>query len=191
MSLLSKPQAPLRVAITGPESSGKSALAAALAARWRTAWVPEFAREYLAALPKPGGYSLTDLEAIARGQLVAENAAAARLSPGEPLFCDTDLLVVLIWAEERFGVAPAWLRAEAVRPDAYHLRLLLHPDVPWEPDPLREAPDPAVRAYLFERYRATLRAAGLPFQEISGLGEARTAAAERAVRQISDVGTAM
>ena len=177
MALLPSP----RVAITGPESSGKSALAAGLAGRWRTAWVPEFAREYLLALPDPAAYTLADLEAIARGQLAAETRYAATLPPGAPLFCDTDLLVVLIWAEARFGRCPAWLRAAALDPAAYGLRLLLHPDLPWEPDPLREAPDPAVRAHLFGRYRATLQAAGLPFTEISGVGEIRSEAANRAV----------
>ena len=156
-------------------------LAAWLAAQWRTAWVPEYARAYLTALPAPTAYSPADLEAIAHGQLAAEAAAAAALPPGALLFCDTDLLVVLIWAEERFGACPPWLRAAALAPAAYEQRLLLHPDLPWEPDPLREAPDPAERARLFGRYRATLRAAGLPFTEISGVGAARYAAAQRAV----------
>ncbi len=172
---------PVRIAITGPESSGKSALAEALAHRWRTAWVPEFARAYLPARPDPAAYTLADLEAIARGQLTGEARLAATLAPGAPLFCDTDLLVVLIWAEVRFGQCPPWLRTAALDPRAYRLRLLLHPDLPWEPDPLREAPDPAVRAELFERYRATLLAARLPFTEISGVGAARYEAAERAV----------
>lgn len=170
-----------KVAITGPESSGKSALAAWLAGQWRTAWVPEFARAYLTALPNPAAYSPADLEAIARGQRAAEESAAAALTPGALLFCDTDLLVVLIWAEERFGGCPACLRTAALDPVAYHQRLLLRPDLPWEPDPLRETPDPRERARLFERYRATLRAAGLPFTEISGVGPERYAAAKRAV----------
>ena len=36
----------LKVAILGTESSGKSTLAAALAARHRTVWVPEYLREF-------------------------------------------------------------------------------------------------------------------------------------------------
>ena len=38
----------LRVSLTGPESTGKSTLAARLAAHYGTAFAPEFAREYLA-----------------------------------------------------------------------------------------------------------------------------------------------
>ena len=37
----------LKVAILGTESSGKSTLAAALAARHRTVWVPEYLREFV------------------------------------------------------------------------------------------------------------------------------------------------
>jgi NadR type nicotinamide-nucleotide adenylyltransferase len=171
----------LKIAITGPESSGKSVLAAWLAATWRTQWVPEYAREYLTALPDSANYTLQDLEAIAQGQLAAEARATAQLLPGQLLMCDTDLLVILIWAEERFGQCPAWLRAAALDPAAYSLRLLLQPDLPWEPDPLREAPDPKVRAYLLDRYRTTLRAAGLPFIEIAGVGDTRLQAAADAV----------
>lgn len=165
------------MAITGPESSGKSVLTAALAAHYRTAWVPEYARAYLTALPDPAAYTLADLAAIGRGQQAAEDRAAAQLAPGQLLFCDTDLLVVLIWAEERFGRCPAWLRRAALAPTTYSLRLLLRPDLPWDPDPLREAPDPAERARLFGRYRAVLKAAGLPFTEIGGVGAVRMAAA--------------
>ena len=36
----------IRVAITGPESTGKSSLCKALANHYNTLWVPEYAREY-------------------------------------------------------------------------------------------------------------------------------------------------
>ena len=42
-----------RIAITGPESTGKSMLAEELAAHYETVWVPEYAREYLEILGKP------------------------------------------------------------------------------------------------------------------------------------------
>ena len=42
-----------RVSVFGPESTGKTTLAAHLAALHRTAWVPEYARAYLEARPDP------------------------------------------------------------------------------------------------------------------------------------------
>ena len=59
-----------RISITGPESTGKSWLAEQLAGYYQDAWVPEYAREYLAGykvprelvivneLPRVGGWKL-------------------------------------------------------------------------------------------------------------------------------------
>ena len=50
----------LRVSLTGPESTGKSTLAAQLAAHYGTVFAPEFAREYLA--ESGPHYAAEDLE---------------------------------------------------------------------------------------------------------------------------------
>ena len=165
-----------RISLTGPESAGKSTLAAQLAEHYGTRFVPEFAREYL---EKNGpAYALPDLAAIARGQLVAEDAAAAQAS--RLLFCDTDLLVIKIWAENAFGTCPAWVLAELAKP-RYALTLLLAPDLPWAPDPLREHPDPAQRWHFYTLYKAELQQLSWPFVEISGSPPQRLAQAVAAV----------
>lgn len=160
----------LRIALTGPESTGKSTLSQQLAAHYRARWVPEYARTYLAGRRPP--YALADLEAIARGQLSAEEEAAAA---GGLLFCDTDLLVIKIWAEHAFGHCPDWIARRVAR-QRYDLVLLMGIDVPWEPDPLREHPH--LRAHLYGLYQRELREAGANFAEIWGpparrLAEAR------------------
>ena len=168
-----------RISLTGPESAGKSSLAAQLAAHYGTAWVPEYARAYLEA--HGPAYALPDLEAIARGQLAAEDAAAAQATG--LLFCDTDLLVVKIWAENAFGTCPAWVLAELAKP-RYALTLLLAPDLPWASDPLREHPDPAQRWHFYELYRAELVSRGWSFVEISGSPRERLAQALAAVEGV-------
>ncbi|HET9505817.1 MAG TPA: ATP-binding protein [Hymenobacter sp.] len=168
-----------RISLTGPESAGKSSLAAQLAAHYGTAWVPEYARAYLEA--HGPAYALPDLEAIARGQLAAEDAPATQAAG--LLFCDTDLLVVKIWAENAFGTCPAWVLAELAKP-RYALTLLLAPDLPWAPDPLREHPDPAQRWHFYELYRAELVGRGWQFAEISGLPNERLAQALVAVERV-------
>ena len=165
-----------RISLTGPESAGKSTLAAQLAAHYGTTFVPEYARQYLEA--NGASYTLPDLEAIAHGQLAAEEAAATQAS--QLLFCDTDLLVLKIWSENAFGTCPAWILAELARP-RYALTLLLAPDLPWAPDPLREHPDPAQRWHFYELYRQELVVRGWPFAEIGGSPAQRLAQAIAAV----------
>src|SRR5690348_13209835 len=78
-----------KIAIIGPESTGKSTLSRELAACYGAGWVPEYAREYLQELPRK--YEEADLLHIAHGQLGAEECVAERENV---LFCDTDLYVV-------------------------------------------------------------------------------------------------
>ena len=167
-----------RISLTGPEASGKSTLAAALAAHFGTVFVLECARAYLT--ENGPAYALPDLENIARAQLAAEDVAAAAAAPPGLMFCDTDLTVIKIWAENAFGSCPTWVEAELRRP-RYALTLLLAPDLPWQPDPLREHPDPADRWRFYARYRAVLQELRWPFVEIAGPAETRLPQAVAAV----------
>jgi NadR type nicotinamide-nucleotide adenylyltransferase len=163
-----------RIAITGPECSGKTSLAEALAVHYGTLWVPEYAREYLAALGRP--YRFEDIGAIARGQLQREIRAAHRAK--RFLFCDTEPIVAKIWSEVTFQRCDPWiLAALANRP--YALYLLTDIDLPWEDDPLRE--HPTRRKTLFRRYHRELIARRLPFEVISGSRGARLRRAVRAL----------
>ena len=89
----------IRVAIVGPECTGKTDLARFLANQYHTAWVPEFARAYLETLNRP--YTKEDLTTIATGQLSVENSIAQQAN--RIVFCDTNLLVVKIWSEFKYG----------------------------------------------------------------------------------------
>ena len=164
----------LRVAITGPESTGKSTLSRLLAEHYGTSWAPEYARQYL---EKHGPeYTLADLEEIARGQLAAQ--AAAEAAAHRVVFFDTDLLVIKIWAEDAFGHCPAWILRQ-LEQQRYDLVLLPGIDLPWEFDPLREHPHR--RQYFYDLYVAGLRALGGNYAEISGLPAQRFAQARKAV----------
>jgi len=165
-----------KLAIVGPESTGKSSLASALADRLNTQWVPEFARSYLETLGRP--YEQADLCAIAEGQLQWEVQYARKAS--EWLICDTHLLVVRIWSEVKYGEAAPCILSD-LRLQDYTYHLLTDVDLPWEPDPQREHPHR--RQELFDMYHAHLTAAGIPFGIVQGEGEQRLEHAWKLLKQ--------
>jgi nicotinamide riboside kinase len=170
----------MRIAITGPESTGKSDLAEALGLSIPGSLVvPEAARSYLESKPPGYRYTLDDVLAIASQQHAILRAAATH--PGIAL-CDSDYIVLYIWMREVFGVTDtpvaAWMREEE-----FDLTLLCAPDIPWEADPLRE--NPHDRDRLFELYREELKKLNRPFQVVTGLGEHRLWSVKSALRQIT------
>ena len=161
------------VCAVGPESTGKTTICRELARRFGVPWLGEYAREYLDGRP----YGPDDVAAIAREQMRREAALLAGAKSGVVL--DTDLAVIVVWWSERFGAVPDWLE-DAFGAQSPRLYLLCHPDLPWEPDPLRESPGDLDR--LYARYRALLVERRLPFVEIGGRDEARFEAAVEAAR---------
>ena len=155
-----------RIAITGPESTGKSMLAEQLAAHYHTVWVPEYAREYLELLGEP--YEERDILSIARGQLLSETSK--QILAKNFLFCDTELLVTKIWSEVKYGRCHPWIPENIVK-HHYDLYLLCDIDLPWEYDPLREHPDQ--RQYLFDLYYNELKIRNYPFDVVRGTGPDR------------------
>jgi len=154
---------PKRVLILGPESTGKSTLCKDLSTFFSEPWVPEFARDYLLNLNRE--YVFSDLSTIAKGQIESEDQLAEEAN--EYLFCDTDLRVIHIWSEVKFGKTATWILEEMKRRE-YDLIFLCNIDLPWEDDPLREHPDPEMRKTLFNRYLKLGEESGLPFAVISG-----------------------
>ena len=131
----------LRIVLYGPESSGKTTLAKALAKQFQTTWVPEFARNYLQEKwdQKKEVCSLEDLIIIAKGQINQENNLIE--DANKFLFCDTNVLITKAWSETHFNgyCAPEiqyWV--DTFKYDHYFLTDI---DVPWEADDLRDRPN--------------------------------------------------
>ncbi len=154
---------PKRVLILGPESTGKSTLASDLAAHFGEPWVPEFAREYLENLDRL--YQYEDLSTMALGQIESEDSLAKKAK--EFLFCDTDLRVIHIWSEHKYGKTESWI-LDDIEKRSYDLILLTDIDLPWEPDPQRENPQPEMRIYFLKKYKQLALESGVPFSLVSG-----------------------
>ena len=154
------------IAITGPESTGKSMLAEQLSAHYKTTWVPEYARKYLEEIGRP--YEEDDILEIAKGQLAGE--AEQLTKAAGYLFCDTEMLVTKIWSEVKYKRCHPWI-SEAFEQHCYDLYLLCDIDLPWQYDPLREHPDQ--RQFLFDLYHNELTSRKYPFRIVRGTGPAR------------------
>lgn len=162
----------LTIAITGPESSGKSQLAKELAGHYKAPFVAEKAREYLNGLNRP--YKQNDVFEIADLQLKA--ILEAKKQEPEILFLDTDLTVIFIWLKFKYQYFPRGIHELMLKNAADHY-LLMDADLPWEPDPLRENPDE--RKELLILYHDLLLDNKLAFDLISGKGGMRT---EKAIK---------
>lgn len=171
-----------RVAVFGTESTGKTTLAQKLAAHFGEPWAAEYVREFWDT--HQGQIGPGDLDAIARGQVANEDAAAAQAR--RIFFCDTDLLTCTLWDDILFpGACPPWVREEAERrARQYALWLLCDTDIPWAPDPQRSFPEPADRERGRSLWRYTLVSRGLAFVDIRGPWAERERIAIAAVEQL-------
>jgi NadR type nicotinamide-nucleotide adenylyltransferase len=171
---------PLRVAVFGPESTGKTMLAEKLAAHFGTVWVPEYAREFW---DRHGAIALGDIPGIAREQWRREDEFAARA--GRLLICDTEALTTVLWSDLLYGTCPDDIRRGADRrAENYGLYLLLDTDVPFAPDPQRCFPDPADREKCARVWRGALERRHLPHVEIGGGWPERERQAIAAVQKL-------
>lgn len=165
----------IRVVVTGSECTGKTTLAEALGRHYRTAWVPEFAREFVRA--RGAAPTAGDVSSIARGQMAVEDV---RLATAPSLLVqDTDLLSTVVYSRHYYGGCPAWIEDEQRR-RAGDLYLLAGIDVPWVADgPFRDRGDR--RDEMHALFRAALCDRGLRFVEVSGPHDARMAIATAAI----------
>lgn len=161
-----------RVSVFGPESTGKSTLAARLATHYQTLWVPEYARGWLES--RGGEVRPEDMLVISRGQRASEDALARQCGP--LLFCDTDPSATPLWNQELFGFLDEGLEQSV---GAYDLTLLCAPDVAWVQDPVRYRPEGGQR--FFEACRQRLAREGRRVVEIRGSWDDRWQTALEAV----------
>ncbi len=171
-----------RIVIFGTESTGKTTLAQRLATHFGEPWSAEYVREFWDA--NAGKITAGDLDAIARGQIANEEAAAAQAS--RVVFHDTDLLTCVLWDDLLFpGACPPWVRALAEeRSRREGVYLLCDADVPFAPDPQRCFRDDSARERVRQLFQTELVTRELPMMEIRGDWPERERAAIAAVERV-------
>lgn len=160
----------IRIAIFGPESTGKTTLAKQLADHYKTVWVPEYARDYLQKKwdKNQSVCDIDDMLPIAYGQTKLENDSA--LIANKYLFCDTNLMVTKVFSEMYYDFCDTLLD-KAARAHQYDLFFLTDIDVPWEKDDIRDSPEG--RESVFSVFKQSLIDHKKPFITLSGDKETR------------------
>jgi NadR type nicotinamide-nucleotide adenylyltransferase len=150
-----------KIAIVGPESTGKSTISEQLAGYYKTVWVPEFAREYCSNLTEPCTWE--DEVNMFFGQIRSEDALLPQAN--KILICDTTFITVKIWSDYTFGRSPQEVLDELPKRQ-YDLYLLMDIDLPWQEDPLRDFPH--MREHFMDVWRKELDDLHANYITISG-----------------------
>jgi len=158
----------LKIAFTGPESSGKTTMAEFIAEAYSTTFIPEYAREFL---KDKTTYTLADLDKIAEQQVELCKASKNTL-----VISDTEMAVMLIWSQEKFKEVSPIIQHLWESQDFDHL-FLCAPDIPWEADKLRE--NPLDRERLFQLYEVVLENSKKPFTILKGTIDQRIIACKK------------
>lgn len=167
----------LRIAILGAEATGKSTLAAALAAHYHTLWVPEYLREFVETTQRPPVAAEQLLIATTQLQHEAESAkrvldnAVQGMEQGmvqasSLLFCDTTPLMTAIYSEHYFVEADSALARLAAAHD-YAATIVTAPSMPWVADGMQRDSD-AVRQKVHQTLLHKLQQAGIQYQLVDG-----------------------
>ncbi|NOQ41414.1 MAG: AAA family ATPase [Desulfuromusa sp.] len=164
----------IRIVVTGAESSGKSSLTQHLGNIFGLPYALEYARYYL----EENGpeYDLEGLREMSRLHLIYQQEKVPSSAPCG--IFDTDLINYKIWAEEVFGCCPAEI-SSGIEQESSHVYLLCKPDLPWEPDLLRENRYDCQR--LYQRHLDEIIRLKRPYEEVEGCGRERMANAEAAL----------
>jgi NadR type nicotinamide-nucleotide adenylyltransferase len=171
----------LKIAVLGPESTGKTMLAEQLAAHFKAPWIPEYAREYIENLKAP--YTYDDVCSIAIKQIEQEQEIGKHNPTAEYVFFDTDLIITKVWFSYCYGNVPDFL-IKQLNTGFFDLYLLCSPDLPWVADPVREHGQD--REFFFNWYKNEIEQTGKPYVIVTGIGNQRFQNAVAGLKELNN-----
>ncbi|MEC8626870.1 MAG: ATP-binding protein [Bacteroidota bacterium] len=151
------------VTVHGPESTGKTTLALALADAFTLPWIAEEARNHIV---KGQSFTEKDILRLAKLQYEAEKRAIESQESGL-ILADTNLVNFAVWLFWENFTVPTWL-IRAIKTQPYRYNLLLQVDVPWVNDGFRNISDQSLRDKWFTLYAQTLDQYSLQYEVING-----------------------
>jgi len=156
----------MKIAFTGPESTGKTTLSMLVSEMFDGVYVPEFSRSFLE--KRNGFYEEQDLDTIAIGQ--CEALQIELKTANHLIVSDTDMTVMKVWSQFKYGkVSP--LIEKLYQEESFDHLFLCDTDIPWEEDPLREHPEK--REELFRLYLELIQVKTKNFTIVKGSMEER------------------
>ncbi len=174
-----------RVAVVGPESSGKTNAIGEIAQEFgrhdlKVAVVAEAGRAYAQDLPLNHIWTMADELAVARLHL----KLMAEVAPDVDLvLSDGAVITPRVWSLRAFGAElPELLQIEDAA--TFDVIALAAPDLPWRPDPLRTVA--ANREVDFALYQRFLSEVDRPIINLVGAGPARIAPLRAHLKQAFD-----
>jgi len=169
-----------RIAVVGAESTGTTTLSRALAAHYKTSWVPEYGRFYsegkLTADTEGAAWRSEEFVHIARMQSHMEDALAE--SSNGMVICDTDAFATGVWHERYMEARSPEVEAIA-HARHYDLYILTGDEIPFIQDGVRDGEH--IRHWMHEKFVERLQEAGKKYMVVRGSSKERLAQAIAAI----------
>ncbi|MBT1701163.1 AAA family ATPase [Fulvivirgaceae bacterium PWU4] len=166
------------VCFYGPESTGKSVMAAHMAQKYHTEFVPEVAREMIVT----NDFTTEDIVRI--GHAHYERIRQKSRLANKILFCDTDAITTQLYSRHYLNEVPDVLYT-LEKQVKYDLYFLFDIDVPWVEDGLRDLGH--VRQQMFDAFKVALDQRKISYILVKGNWEQReriiTEAVDRLLQQ--------
>jgi HTH-type transcriptional regulator, transcriptional repressor of NAD biosynthesis genes len=148
-----------KVCFYGPESTGKSTMAATMAKKFNTEFVPEVAREMLIT----NDFSIDDIIRIGKAQ--TQRVHEKTRTANKILFCDTDLITTQIYSQHYLGTVPQILY-DLEKEVNYDVYFLMDINTEWIADGLRDLGH--LRQEMFETFKKALDDRNIPYIFLTG-----------------------
>jgi HTH-type transcriptional repressor of NAD biosynthesis genes len=148
-----------KICFYGPESTGKSTMAATMAKKFNTEFVPEVAREMLIT----NDFSLDDIIRIGKAQ--TERVHEKTRTANKILFCDTDLITTQIYSQHYLGIVPQILY-DLEKEVNYDVYFFMDINTEWIADGLRDLGHR--RQEMFETFKRALNDRNIPYIFLTG-----------------------